>query len=209
MNPKVFSGTTVGAGLLRALLFYAGVVCIHETLLRSEYETRSLQLAQQAFAQASQMVLARNAPAPGLAVQAVAQRAVQGRNDLKAEIRERGNAITKAWAEQRNLAKYGNPIGPSYDELKASLLKKGTPADSVDWAMINSSGQTNRAVTARVDSFFWYGLALLVIYLVWMALSLRRSGANWLPALGREAITLLLGSGLGYGLSHGLAAWLY
>jgi hypothetical protein len=197
------------AGLVRAILFYAGVVFIHENLLRNEYEARSLQMAQQAFATASQIVLARNAPTPAQAVQSVAQRAVQGRNDLKAEIRDRGNAITKAWAEQRNVAKYGNPLGPSYDELKAGLLKKGTPPDSVDWAMIRSSGQTNRTVNGQVGAFFWYGLGLLLAYVAWAALSLRQAGANWTASLVREAATLLVGSGLGYGLSHWLAGWLY
>jgi hypothetical protein len=45
---------------------------------------------------------------------------VQARNDLKAAIREEGPTLFKKIAEYRNNAKYGNPIGPAYEELRAA-----------------------------------------------------------------------------------------
>lgn len=57
----------------------------------------------------------------------VARWAVNARNDLKVVIRSKGSSIVKGLAEFRNVRKYGNKIGPSYEEL----IKKGNTPEKI------------------------------------------------------------------------------
>ena len=66
---------------------------------------------------------------------AAARWAVDARNALKLEARESLPAVVRWGIEQRNIWKYGNPVGPSAD----ALLATRTPA-----AVIESAGKTNR-----------------------------------------------------------------
>lgn len=50
----------------------------------------------------------------------VADWAVKARNALKQQIRDQGARIIKALAEARNIRKYGNPLGPTAEELRAA-----------------------------------------------------------------------------------------
>jgi uncharacterized protein DUF4157 len=50
----------------------------------------------------------------------VANWAVEARNALKAQIRNEGPRIVKVAAEARNVRKYGNPLGPSAEQLRAA-----------------------------------------------------------------------------------------
>ena len=63
----------------------------------------------------------------------------QARNDLKAAIRAKGSVVTKALAEARNIKKYGDRIGPTYDQL----IREGkTPLD-----IVGTAGEANVKVS--------------------------------------------------------------
>src|SRR4051812_23591886 len=55
----------------------------------------------------------------------IADWSVKTRNALKEEIRNKGATIFKQIAEARNMRKYGNPVGPSAESLRAKGLPDG------------------------------------------------------------------------------------
>jgi len=61
--------------------------------------------------------------------------AVDARNALKLEARESLPRVVQWGVEQRNIWRYGNPVGPSAD----TLLGRNAPG-----AVIESAGRTNR-----------------------------------------------------------------
>ncbi|MEB2346927.1 MAG: hypothetical protein OZ948_19615, partial [Deltaproteobacteria bacterium] len=72
----------------------------------------------------------------GLDPAAAARWAVDARNALKLESRESLPRVVQWGIEQRNIWKYGNPVGPSADRLLTR--PGGSPA-----AVIESAGRTN------------------------------------------------------------------
>jgi hypothetical protein len=89
------------------------------------------------------------------AVEKAARWAVTARNDLKVAIRSRGSVVIKALAEARNINRYGNKIGPSYDEL----IREGkTPPE-----IIGSSGQANVKWTRAATKLRLAGRLLIVL----------------------------------------------
>jgi hypothetical protein len=184
--------------VVRALGLYLGLVFVQEGLLREEYDQRAADIAGQAHARAQADPRARDTHA---------RWSVDARNQLKDEIRQRGNPVTKAWAEQRNLAKYGDILGPTYQELSTGLLAKGVAPDSVDWKIMGSAGRTSREVSLVANSLLVYGLALTVLYAVWfLAMGLRTPAGQRLAWLGREVGLMLAGCVVGMGLSYLVAA---
>jgi hypothetical protein len=184
--------------VVRALGLYLGLVFVQEGLLREEYDQRAADIAGQAHARAQADPRARDTHA---------RWSVDARNQLKDEIRQRGNPVTKAWAEQRNLAKYGDILGPTYQELSTGLLAKGVAPDSVDWKIMGSAGRTSREVSLVANSLLVYGLALTVLYAVWfLAMGLRTPAGQRLAWLGREVGLMLAGCVVGMGLSYVVAA---
>lgn len=74
----------------------------------------------------------------GASVEDAARWAVRARNDLKVGIRARGSPVVRGLAEARNVRKYGNRVGPTYEQL----IREGkTPED-----IIGSSGRANARV---------------------------------------------------------------
>jgi hypothetical protein len=61
---------------------------------------------------------------------------VEARNDLKLAVRNKGPELFKKIVEYRNNTKYGNPIGPSYEDLRA--------AGKVDEAIIAGVTDTSK-----------------------------------------------------------------
>ena len=57
----------------------------------------------------------------------VARYVVRKRNLLKAEIRAKGPALFRRIAEWRNIREYGDPIGPSYGQLRTGQRGPGQP----------------------------------------------------------------------------------
>lgn len=66
----------------------------------------------------------------GLEPAAAARWAVDARNALKLESRESLPRVVQWGIEQRNIWKYGNPVGPSAD----ALLSKRTPQVVIEGA---------------------------------------------------------------------------
>jgi hypothetical protein len=89
------------------------------------------------------------------AVEKAARWAVQARNDLKAALRARGSVVTKALAEARNIKKYGDKIGPTYDQL----IREGkTPSD-----IIGSAGKANAKLSRAATKLKIAGRLLIVL----------------------------------------------
>ncbi len=99
---------------------------------------------------------ARDRVAGGEAIENVARWVVRARNELKLSIRARGPALFQKIAELRNRVKYGNPTGPTYEELRAAKTDEQIIARMTETsAAFNKSGRLLRAVglTLEVASF--------------------------------------------------------
>lgn len=98
--------------------------------------------------------------AQGTSVEDAARWASQARNDLKVRIRMRGSSIVRGLAEARNVRKYGNKIGPPYEQL----IREGkTPED-----VIGSAGKANQKVNRiatklRVGGRFFIGIDITIV----------------------------------------------
>jgi hypothetical protein len=120
-----------------------------EAALRAVYEQGARQITEEALRQAA---AAGNTPE---AIDQAARWAVQARNDLKAAIRAQGSVVTKALAEARNIKKYGDKIGPTYDQL----IREGkTPKD-----IIGSSGRANTKLTRAATKLRVAGRFLIAV----------------------------------------------
>lgn len=143
-----------------SLVAYISVVLTHEGFLREEYEERAAAITTQAQERLDLQ-----------SIDSVAYWAVKARNDLKVEIREKGNPITQRLAEQRNTKKYGNPIGPSYQFLENELVKKGISKENVSKEIIKSAGMANKAVSADARNMKLWGIGFLIGY--WLVVFFR------------------------------------
>ncbi len=139
--------------IFKSLLAYLSIVAIHEGFLREEYE-----------AKAAEITLKANAQLATQNIDSVAHWAVKARNDLKVEIREKGNPITQRLAEQRNLKKYGNKIGPSYQMLEKELSKKGIDKANISKEIIASAGRANQQVSNTARNIKLFGIGFLLAY---------------------------------------------
>lgn len=116
-----FEGTGYAAGFVATFVVGEGVASLRAA--RAAYVARAEQIA---------------------ATSNDARDAVLARNALKAEAREGMPGVLRRAAERRNIAKYGDPLGPTYDQLKA---KYGSDA-----AIIAAAGRTDP---------FWNGILLI------------------------------------------------
>jgi len=181
---------------LRALVCYLGLVFIHEGLLREEYDSRAIEISRQAYIQARSG-----------GEQAQARWSVEARNQLKDEIRRRGNPVTKAWAEQRNAAKYGDVLGPTYEALSVGMQKKGVVADSVAWEIIGGAGRTSREVSLAANNLLIYGTGLIIAYIIWLIILAVQTPPSQRGAVAvRELALVTIGNLIGMGLAYLVAA---
>jgi hypothetical protein len=70
---------------------------------------------------------------------------VEARNNLKLAVRNEGPGLFKKLVEYRNNGKYGNPIGPSYEELRAA-----GKADSAIIAGVRDTSKEFNAVGGKM-----------------------------------------------------------
>jgi hypothetical protein len=95
----------------------------------------------------------------GKKIEDVARWVVRARNDLKVQVRGRRPYLFQKVAELRNqyLAGYKNPVGPSYEQLKATPKTDAKIIDRVEKTSVlfNNAGKTLRFVgaTLKVASF--------------------------------------------------------
>lgn len=74
----------------------------------------------------------------------VARLIVERRNALKIAVRNQGPSLFKKIAEYRNRTKYGNPVGPSYESLKAGMIAKGVPPAEVNIKIVEGVKNTSK-----------------------------------------------------------------
>jgi hypothetical protein len=142
--------------ILRSLLIYISIVFVHEGYLREEYEERAAIISVQAQDKIKMQ-----------SIDSVAYWAIKARNDLKVEIREKGNPISQRLAEQRNLKKYGDPVGPDYQFLEKELLKKGISKENVSQEIIKSAGMANKTINEEARNMKLLGAIFLIAYCLW------------------------------------------
>jgi hypothetical protein len=115
---------------------YGSAVAMHEAYLRQIYD----KAASGITATAEELV------GKGVPQTDVAKWANEARNVLKVKVRTDGNAILEKVFESRNLAKYGNKVGPTYEQLVAKYSKQGLSPDEIDAQIIKGAGKANVAV---------------------------------------------------------------
>lgn len=113
--------------------------------LRELYNNGALAIRQEA-----QLMLEHGAPP-----EQVANWANAARNELKATVRDEGPRIVKRIAEARNIAKYGNPLGPSADSLRE--------AGRTNEEIIEGAGRTSAKVSRWAGRLRIAGRIMIVI----------------------------------------------
>ena len=93
----------------------------------------------------------------------MAKWATEARNGLKATIRADGNPILKQVFETRNLAKYGNKLGPSYESLYNKYAKQGLSPEEINMKIIGKAGEANLKVNHWAGRLRVAGRIMLVI----------------------------------------------
>jgi hypothetical protein len=130
----------------------AGSTMTAEAALREVYARSAREISE----------TARDMIRAGTTPDEAARWAVNARNELKTTIRQRGSAIVKGLAEARNVRKYGNKVGPTYDEL----IRQGkTPED-----IIGKSGRASTKVNRFSGSMRiggWLLIAVDVVIVTW------------------------------------------
>lgn len=190
--------------ILIPLLAYNGLLLINSSYLRKSYVESVSQIP----------VIAQQKIAHGEDVEKVTRWAVAKRNELKHDTREKGSYLDKKWAESRNLKKYNNILGPSYEWLFKKIQAGGVEsAGEVNQKIIAGSGRTNLEINEQIHQKGRMGFGLvglmLVLFIARIYTSSRHPKRNIvLPELGRIAGGLAggaLGVHLGISLSEQLA----
>ena len=125
-----------GVSGVRSVIDYGSSVAMHEAYLREIYDQSAKGISKTAQSMVSQGVPQGDA----------AKWALDARNQLKATIRNKGNAILKKVFESRNLAKYGDKLGPSYQQLYNKYAKQGLTPEEINSKIIKGSGKANLRV---------------------------------------------------------------
>ena len=190
--------------ILIPLLAYNGLLLINSSYLRQAYVESVVQIP----------VIAQKKLANGEPLEVVTRWAVNKRNQLKHDIREKGSYLDKKWAENRNLKKYNNALGPSYtwlfDKIQAD---KNESAEVVNQKIIAGSGKTNIEINNQIKQKGWLGFGLVGLMLVLFISRIYTAKTHpkrniILPELGRVAGGLIggtVGVHLGVSLSEQLA----
>jgi hypothetical protein len=129
---------------------YVGKTVTAEAALREIYRQGARQISEEAL----RMV------AKGTSVEDAARWASQARNELKVLIRAEGSPIIRGFAEARNVRKYGNKVGPSYEEL----IREGkTPEDIIGSAGRASTKLNRVATTLKVGGYFLIAVDIAIV----------------------------------------------
>jgi hypothetical protein len=144
------SSIAKGAG---SVVDYGSAVAMHEAYLREIYDKSAKGITETA------QELVRK----GLPQGDAAKWANEARNILKDKIRTDGNPILKKVFESRNLNKYGNKLGPSYEQLFQKYAKQGLSPEEINKKIIGSSGKANIKVNRWSGRLKVAGRILLAI----------------------------------------------
>jgi hypothetical protein len=157
----VESSVVKGAG---SVVDYGSVVLMHEAYLRQIYDNAAKGITDSA----------KELVSKGLPQGDAAKWANEARNVLKEKIRTDGNPILKKVFESRNLSKYGNKLGPTYEQLFQKFSKQGLSVEEINKKIIGSSGKANikvnrwsgrLKVAGRIMLFIDIALAGVRVYL--------------------------------------------
>lgn len=163
--------------LIEPTVFYWTLVGMHSGILRREYVIRTEELNSKIFFDE----LAANDNTE-LLTALIAQR-----NQLKQEIRDRGNPMFKAWAERRNSLKYGDKLGPDYAFLLAKQQDKHP-----DWTVLQQRTEILKGVartseevntTAATLEYGGYTFAVLLLLRLLLSMAWSRRGEGLLSGL--------------------------
>lgn len=129
---------------------YVGQTMTSEAALREVYRKGARAISEEALAMIK----------PGTSVDDAARWAHAARNDLKVAIRARGSAVVRGLAEARNIKKYGDKIGPAYEQL----IREGkTPHDIIGSAGKASTKVNRVAAKLKVGGRFLIALDLAIV----------------------------------------------
>jgi hypothetical protein len=129
---------------------YVGKTATSESALREIYRQGARQISEEALHMVKE----------GASVEVAAGWATQARNDLKAAIRARGSPIIRALAEARNIKKYGDKIGPTFEQL----IREGkTPEDIIGSAGRASTKVNRMATKLKVAGRFLIAVDLAIV----------------------------------------------
>ncbi len=133
---------------------YGSVVAMQEAYLRTVYEQGAKGITE----------TAKGLVKDGIVTQKQAAKwAVDARNGLKASVRSQGNPILKTVFEQRNLAKYADKLGPSYQQLYAKYARQGLSEAEINTKILEGAGKSNAAVNKWSGRLKWGGRVLLFV----------------------------------------------
>jgi hypothetical protein len=121
----------------------------------------------------------------------VAEWATNARNALKQEIRIKGARIIKALAEARNMKVYGNPLGPSAEQLRA--------AGKSDAQIIEGVKRSNPSVNRWTGRLRVAGRILIALDIGIGFYNVGTAGNEWPRVLMRETGRIAGGLGGAYG----------
>lgn len=117
----------------RSVVDYGSAVAMHEAYLREIYDSSAKGITN----------TAKELVEKGMPQHETAKWAIEARNQLKAKIRADGNPILKKVFEARNLNKYGNKLGPTYEQLFQKYSKQGLKPAEINKKIVGSSGRAN------------------------------------------------------------------
>jgi hypothetical protein len=141
--------------------------------LREMYQQGARQIAEEARA----MEVAAHGDAARL--RQIADWAVRARNELKARIRDDGIKIVKVIAEARNIKRYGNPLGPSAEGLRARGLS--------DAQIVESAARSNRGFNRWAGRLRVAGPIMIAIDLGIASWRIYHAETNRPQVIGQEA----------------------
>lgn len=168
--------------IIIACSLYMGLMLVNESRLRDLYDAEVTQIP----------ITAQEMQAKGSSLEAATRWAVDQRNFLKEKIRNMGNPITKRNAELRNLEKYGNVLGPSYESLSKALRKEGESDDDVNKKILEGAGKANAQINAKSDTGLLHGLSLIGVAALFSSvlafISFKKEEASGLAIAVREVL---------------------
>jgi hypothetical protein len=143
------------------------------------------------YQQGDERILAsgRKMLAAGKGEEEVARWVVNERNTLKVTIRDKGPALFRKIAEWRNTKEYGNPVGPSYEDLVKKLGGR-VPPEKINITIVENVKKTSRLFNAAGDVMEAAGTAAGIAGFVVMATQDSPVAAAPLPKSQAEEIEI-------------------
>ncbi len=188
-----------------SLLYWTGVG-VHAGILRREYVQRAKELNSPVFLEEIEKI----AKSEDISL---LNSLITQRNQLKKEIRDRGNPLFKEWAAKRNEIKYGDPLGPDYDYLSRKQLEKHPEwtAVQVNTEILQGVARTNEQVNDGVAMLEYaaYGVGAALLLRLVLTMIYAQRGERMLSFIHVAGLWLLGGLAALAGFTFGVRAATY